>query len=240
MKQYKIINCPCYNASSEKEVEEFVLEKIKSKEGGYTVAINALKIVKYNNDKETQKVIDKALIQTPDGFGAVHAFKKLYNEKVIRIDLPGIVFNLANKNKLKTIFVGATEENNKLAIENVNKQYPNINVVGRLNGFFKNIDEIDNLISKTHPEIVIIGMGSPKQEIISAELHKKYSNILFVGCGGRIDVLSGNVKRAPELIQKIKLEGAYRVITQPRRIKDLKKVWEYFVMLNKAKKDIKK
>lgn len=235
MQQKHIINCPCFNASSEEIVENFVLDKIKNQQGGYTVAINALKIVKYNKDTETKQVIDKALIQTPDGFGATFAFKTLFSENVIRIDLPGIVLDLANKNSLRVVFIGASEENNKLAINNINLSYPNINTVGRLNGFFKDISEIDALLSKTSPHIVLIGMGSPKQEIISAKLFKNYSNILFIGCGGRIDVLSGNVKRAPKWIQKYKLEGAYRVLAQPRRIPDLMKVIEYFYLLYKSK-----
>jgi len=235
MKQYKIINCPCYNATSEYEVEHFILDKIRKQQGGYTVAINALKIVKYNKDTETKEIIDKALIQTPDGFGATFAFKTLFNENIIRIDLPGIVLKLANKNSLRVAFIGASEENNKLAVNNVNLSYPNINTVGRLNGYFKDINEIYTLISKTNPHIILIGMGSPKQEIISAKLFQKYPNILFIGCGGRIDVLSGKVKRAPEWIQKYRLEGAYRVLTQPRRIPDLIKVIKYFYLLYKSK-----
>ncbi|MBN2669256.1 MAG: WecB/TagA/CpsF family glycosyltransferase [Bacteroidales bacterium] len=235
MQAYPLINCPCYNATSEKDVEKFLQECIEENRGGYTVAINALKIVKYNNDEETKSVIDRALLQAPDGFGAVYAFKILHNIKVVRIDLPGIALNVANKMHLKLIVVGASEENNSLAVQNINRLYPGINVVNHINGFFKSIDVLDDLISNHTPDMVLIGMGSPKQEKISAQLFKKYPNVLYIGCGGRIDVLSGNVKRAPAWIQKYKLEGAYRVMAQPRRIPDLLKVLEYFKLLWKYK-----
>lgn len=232
---YKIVNCPCIQLTSEKEAYEYIFNLVLRKVGGYTVAINALKIVKYNKDKETKEIIDNALVQTPDGFGAVYAFKLLYKIKAIRVDLPGIILDLANEKKMKVFFLGASEENNLLAVENVKKLYTGIQIAGRQNGFFNSFENIESQIAETMPEIVLIGMGSPRQEILSSKLHQKFNHILFIGCGGRIDVLSGNVKRAPEWYIKNKLEGAYRVITQPRRIKDLKKVLIYFYLLYKTK-----
>ncbi|MFH2142863.1 MAG: WecB/TagA/CpsF family glycosyltransferase [Bacteroidota bacterium] len=235
MKQKHIINCPCYDVASKKEIEDFILEKINQNQGGYTVAINALKIVKYNNDPIAKDVIDKAILQIPDGFGAVYAFKLLHKIKTIRVDLPGITLDLANEKRMKVFFLGASEENNLLAVENVKKLYPGIQITGRQNGFFKNFEDVESQLAETMPEIVLIGMGSPRQEILSSKFHQKFKHILFIGCGGRIDVLSGNIKRAPQWYIRNKLEGVYRVATQPRRIYDLRKVIIYFYLLYKTK-----
>ncbi len=219
MQQYKIINCPCYNVTSEKEVEDFILQKIKEKQGGYTAAINALKIVKYNKNDITKEVIDNSLIQTPDGFGAQFAFKVLYKKKVIKLDLPGLVLKIANKNNLRMFFLGTTEENNKLAVENVKKLYPNINIVGRNNGFFKDLDIIKAKLKQSKSQIVMISLGSPKQEILSAELNKKFPEIIFVGSGGRLDILAGKLKRAPKFYINNNIEWLYRLIKEPKRFK---------------------
>lgn len=90
MEQKFIINCPYYEVNSANQVEKFILEKLKEKQGGYSVAINAIKIVKYNKDPQTKEVIDNALIQTPDGFGAQMSFRQLYHQKVMKLDLPGL------------------------------------------------------------------------------------------------------------------------------------------------------
>ena len=236
MRLYKILNTPCYNVTSEKEVEDFILKKLENKEGGYTAAINALKIVKYNEDSETRNVIDKALLQTPDGFGAQLAFKLLHKQdNIIKLDLPGLVLDLANKYKLKVFFLGTTEENNKAAVENVKKIYPNINIVGRNNGFFKDISEIENKLEQTKPQIVMISLGSPKQEILSAKLNEKFPSIIFVGSGGRMDILAGKLKRAPKFYIDHKIEWLYRLIKEPKRFKQQIKLVSFLYHLYKYK-----
>lgn len=219
MKSYPIINCPCFNVTTKEEVESYILEHIKSRKGGYTAAINALKIVKYNKDTETKKVIDNAIIQTPDGFGAQLAFKVLYSQKVIKLDLPGLALEIANKHSLRMFFLGTTEENNKAAVEKVNILYPDINIVGRNNGFFKTLDEIESKLAEQKPQLVMISLGSPKQEIISSKLNKKFPEIIFVGSGGRLDILADKLKRAPKFYIDNNIEWLFRLAKEPKRLK---------------------
>ena len=156
MEKKYIINTPCYNVKSTREVEDFLLEKIKEKEGGYTVAINALKILKYNEDEETKRVIDNALIQTPDGAGALLAFNWLLGEKVIKLDLPGLVLEMCDRHSLRLFLLGTTEENNKLAFERIKQDYPGINLVGRYNGFFDKYEEVRDALRTSAPQVVMI------------------------------------------------------------------------------------
>ncbi len=235
MEKKLIINCPCYTVTSKQEVEEFILNKIKANKGGYTAAINALKIIKYNNDPKTKSVIDHALIQTPDGYGAQLGFKVLHKQHVIKLDLPGLALELGDKYKLRMFFLGTTEENNFSAVENVKVQYPNINIVGRNNGFFKNIDKIAKKLKETRPQLVIVSLGSPKQEILSAALNKKFPNIIFVGSGGRLDILAGKLNRAPKFYIDNNLEWFYRLLKEPKRFKSQLGLITFIVRLYKFK-----
>lgn len=235
MKKYLILNCPCYAVTSPEEVQDFILKKIKSQKGGYSAAINALKILKYNEDELTKKTIDNAMLQTPDGFGAQLAFKVLYRKRVIKLDLPGLILNLAHKHQLKVFFLGTTEENNYLAVEKIKSAYSNIEVVGRANGFFSNNNEIINKLEQTKPQIVMISMGSPKQEILSAEITNKLDNIIFIGSGGRLDILAGKLNRAPDILIKLNLEWLYRLIKEPKRIKQQLGLMKFLAKLFLAK-----
>jgi len=231
LKTCKLINCPCYPFSSEDEAKNVILELISNKTGGYTVAINALKIVTYNRDARTKAIIDNAVLQSPDGFGAVFGMKLLHKKNVIKLDLPGLVLNIANDNKLAVFFLGTNEENNKLAVDNVKTLYPDIRITGRNNGFFKDILEIENKLMAHKPQIVMIAMGSPKQEMISAQLFKIFPEIVFVGCGGRLDILAGKLNRAPDLFIKWNIEWLYRLIKEPKRIKQQLDLVTYLFML---------
>jgi len=218
MKQRLLFGCPCFEVTSKEEVEVFLLDKLAKSKGGYTAAINALKIVSYNENELTKQIIDGSLIQTPDGFGAQLAFRLKHGEKVLKLDLPGLAMELAQKSKLRLFFLGTTEENNKAAVEKAREIYPGIDIVGRLNGFFGEAEKIESALQATNPDMVMISMGSPRQEILSAKLSEKFPKVIFVGSGGRMDILAGKLKRAPKWMQDNGVEWLYRFLQEPKRM----------------------
>ena len=70
----------------------------------------------------------------------------------------------------------------------------------------------------------MVCLGSPKQELWMAEHAGKISCGLMAGLGGSLDVLAGNVQRAPETWRRLGLEWLYRVIKEPKRIKRVAKL----------------
>ena len=92
-------------------------------------------------------------------------------------------------------------------------------IVGAENGYqdFNNVIEKINI---ARPDILLVGLGSPKQEkFIYENLSKMPSVKLAVGVGGAFDFISGRVKRAPKILQKIGMEWLWRLFVQPQRIK---------------------
>jgi N-acetylglucosaminyldiphosphoundecaprenol N-acetyl-beta-D-mannosaminyltransferase len=65
----------------------------------------------------------------------------------------------------------------------------------------------------------MVALGSPKQEKFAAKINKILPNILFIGCGGALDILAGKITRAPKLFQDNHIEWLYRLILEPKRIK---------------------
>ena len=91
---------------------------------------------------------------------------------------------------------------------------------GQHNGYFKDgspeEEQILKDIEEKKPDLLIAAMGFPKQEIF---LTKTESPKVSIACGGSLDVMSGEVKRAPRWMQKVGLEWFYRLIKDPGRIK---------------------
>ena len=74
-------------------------------------------------------------------------------------------------------------------------------------------------IKRTKPDVLLVGMGSPYQEdFISAHLAECGVSV-GIGVGGSFDVMSGRVKRAPDIFIRLKLEWFYRIASDPKRIK---------------------
>jgi exopolysaccharide biosynthesis WecB/TagA/CpsF family protein len=129
--------------------------------------------------------------------------------------------------------VGAKAETVSKAAINLSED--GIKVCGYRDGFFP-LDEssISNLVQKIKelsPSIVAVAMGAPRQDIVINLLKSKGVNTIVIGVGGAFDVLSGEIKRAPKFIQKIKLEWLYRLLGDLKRLPRYKKIFQYFIWL---------
>lgn len=242
MKRYRILGTPCLNIESINDCKDFILELIKNERGGYSTAINAEKILLYSKDSKMRGIIDRSVLPVPDGSGAVLGLKLLHQVKSVRLDLPKIILEIANSKGLKLFVLGATEENNKRAVLEIEKRYPDIELVGRQNGFFENEEQIFETLNKKEPQLVLVALGSPKQERFAARINESLPNILFIGCGGALDILAGKVKRAPKFFQDNHLEWFYRLASEPKRIKRQKRLPLFFFKLLKetAQQKLKK
>lgn len=91
------------------------------------------------------------------------------------------------------------------------------NIVALEHGFHEFSAYLD-ACDRTKPDIVILCMGMPKQELLAAELVEKQKTRLVVCGGGWADFYSGYKKRAPLWVQKLSLEWAHRLWCEPRRL----------------------
>ena len=219
MKLYKILGVNCYQFNTVSDAKAFIKDIIISEGGGYSVAINAEKIMMYSKDINFRAIIDHSILPIPDGSGAIIGMKILYNINSIKLDLPKTIFECANESKFSLFLLGVTEKVNVNTENSLNQKYPNINLVGRQNGYFDDELVVFQQIKKLNPQIVVIAMGSPKQEKLAARLNEILPSALLIGCGGAFNILTGEVKRAPVFYQKNHLEWFYRLVKEPSRFK---------------------
>jgi N-acetylglucosaminyldiphosphoundecaprenol N-acetyl-beta-D-mannosaminyltransferase len=140
-------------------------------------------------------------------------FESNSNFKNSKIDLK---FKIKN---LKLFLFGAKQNIIGKTKENLIAKYPNLKIVGAEHGY-QDLDKVIEKINLAEPEILLVGLGSPKQEkFIFENLSKMPSVKLAIGVGGAFDFVSGRVRRAPEILQKTGLEWLWRLILEPQRAK---------------------
>lgn len=176
-----------------------------------------------NAEKNNQfaNIIREAEMVIPDGIGVELALK-LTGQNAKRI--PGVDF--AKRMLIETAsgsipvaIVGSKEEVITKAVDNLKNEIPGLNIVYYHNGYFSNDIELYNAIKEKSPKLILVAMGSPRQEEFIYNAKKILDPALMIGIGGSLDVWSGYVKRAPKLFQTLGLEWLYRTITQPERFK---------------------
>lgn len=167
------------------------------------------------------KVLKEAALVIPDGIGVVYAAKIL--GRPLKGRVPGIEFAAALMERMaqtdKRLFLlGAKPGVAEQAAENLRTQYPGLVICGTHDGYFQEDGPVVEEIRQSGADAVFVCLGAPKQEKWIAAHGEETGAHLLVGLGGSLDVFAGQVKRAPEVFQKLGLEWFHRLCCQPSRI----------------------
>jgi N-acetylglucosaminyldiphosphoundecaprenol N-acetyl-beta-D-mannosaminyltransferase len=132
----------------------------------------------------------------------------------------------AQAHGLKLFLLGATEDVNARCVAMLRQAYPDLQVVGRRNGYFARADEasVCDEINRSGADIVFVGLGVPLEYDFCVRNKPRLRAGWVVTCGGCYNFVTGDYKRAPDWMQKYSLEWLYRLAREPRRL-----FWRYAV-----------
>jgi len=201
------------------DVVRCISARIENKQKTFCVAINPEKVYCAMYDTTVATALAGAELCICDGIGITLAAALLHGKIVRRCtdNLLDTLIKIAAMNGWRVFFLGASADSNNQACTNFLKRYPNLQIVGHRDGYFKNSQEVIHQINESRAELLFVAMGSPKQELWISRHRHEISPYFCMGIGGALDVVSGKVKRAPKILRKIGLEFLYRLITQPKR-----------------------
>ena len=185
---------------------------------GILVAVNAEKVTKATD--ETRAIVNNN-IGYADGAGVVVAMHKLGKADAVRIAGADLWLDIVRESyKEKSFYlIGGKQDVIDDTIAKLKKEFNGIRILGYRNGYIKTDEERDTLIrdvAEKKPDVIYVAMGSPKQELLMADMMKVHPAI-YQGLGGSFDVYTGRVKRAPLWWQKHNMEFLYRFLKQPQR-----------------------
>ena len=145
-------------------------------------------------------------------------------EKISGSDLFPKLCEMAVQKGYSMFFLGAAEGVAAKAADNLTKKYPGLKVVGTYSppyGFEKipnEMEYIEQMIKAAHPHILIVALGSPKQERFLFLNRERLNVPISLGLGASLDFAAGNLKRAPKWMSEHGLEWLFRLIQEPKRL----------------------
>jgi len=103
------------------------------------------------------------------------------------------------------------------------KRFPGLQVVGTYSPPFRSLtpkedEQIVRMINEAEPDIVWVGLSTPKQERWMAEHVGRLVAPVLIGVGAAFDFLSGRKRQAPRWMQRAGLEWLFRLLSEPRRL----------------------
>ena len=204
-----------------KDLERYIISDIENSKKSFIVAINPEKVMKARKDKNLAKALHRADYPIADGIGIIIASKlKKGNIKnrVTGIDCMDMIFSLSNERGYKIFLYGARKEVLAKAKEKILNKYPNLKIVGTIDGYEQDNEKIVSKVNSSGADILFVALGSPKQENWISSNKKRLCAKVYMGVGGSLDVFSGAVKRAPDFMQKFGFEWLFRLINEPKRL----------------------
>lgn len=204
-----------------KEAVDEVRKRIS--DGGIHHIVTANPEILYHaqTDKAIFNTIKKASLVTADGNGILLAGRLLnrpFKARVTGIDLAEALCATSIEYGHSLYFLGGKPSVAEKARDKMLLRYKGANIVGCHHGYFK--DDVDALLfdlKEKAPDILLVAMGSPYQENFISRYQHLLEIPVAIGVGGTLDVFSGEVSRAPEWVQGLKLEWLYRILMDPKR-----------------------
>ncbi|MCR4426143.1 MAG: polysaccharide pyruvyl transferase CsaB [Firmicutes bacterium] len=195
---------------------------VRSGVGGHVVTLNPEMALAARKDRELREAILNAELVVPDGIGVVMGLRLLGGRprgRVAGIELATGLMALAAKMGHSFFLVGAKPGVAQRAADNMRAAYPGLSIVGVHHGYFARDEEPNVLdaIESSNPDYVLVALGAGRQERWIAQARKAAPRAVWIGVGGTLDVLAGDVKRAPVAFRRLGLEWLYRLISEPSR-----------------------
>lgn len=167
------------------------------------------------------QALSRADLVLPDGIGVVKGAAILgtpLKEKVPGIDFAeAVMAGLAARGGSVYLF-GAKPGVAEKAGAALTARHPGLCLAGTSDGYFDDDAPIREKIRAAAPDLLLVCLGAPKQELWMAENAGKLPVGLMAGLGGSLDVFAGEVKRAPAGWQRLGLEWLYRLLKEPKRL----------------------
>lgn len=194
----------------------------------YVVTPNVDHTVVFQQDAGLRAAYADADLVLADGFPVVLAARLLGRtlpERVAGSDLVPALFDVATPERpLRLFLLGAAPGVGDRAANNIHQRWKSAQVVATYSpplGFEHDADEnakIMKLIAAANADVLVVGLGAPKQELWVHRFHRELAVPVALCVGATIDFLAGEKARAPRWMQRSGLEWLHRCWTDPRRL----------------------
>jgi N-acetylglucosaminyldiphosphoundecaprenol N-acetyl-beta-D-mannosaminyltransferase len=194
----------------------------------YVVTPNMDHVVQLQSNCKLLEAYSDASLIVADGWplvAATHLLGIPIPERVTGSDLVPRLFGAAQGlGELRVYLLGALPGVADRAVEKIRHRWPCVTVVGTHSpplGFENDPEYCEHIvqsISDAQPQLLIVGLGAPKQELWLHQYRSRLNARVAIAAGATIDFLAGEQTRAPRWVQRLYMEWFYRILTDPKRL----------------------
>lgn len=197
-------------------------------EGGWVVTANLDILRRHVLDRGAREVYDAADLRVADGMPLVWASRIAGTplpERVAGSTLTAELAARAAREGRSLYLLGGDEGAAEGCQRELERRHPGLRILGWSNPWVSNpatdeeLDAIEAEVRRAgEPDILLVGLGSPKQEHVIRGLRARFGRTWFMGVGISFGFLAGQVQRAPVWMQRLGAEWVHRMVQDPKRL----------------------
>ncbi len=187
-------------------------EEMNNRKDKIITYINMNTINLLYKDYEFLRLISKECICMAEGTGMwLSLYKNLRTKRILFTDVLLNVFKILGKKEMKLYYIGGNYN-----VEQLRKKIYPLKLSGYVNGYCDKYEWSSMVEELNKADLILIGMGQPRQEIVAIELKRLLKEKHIICCGAFMDYYTGLTRRAPLLMRNYGLEWLYRIYNNPR------------------------
>ena len=203
-----------------------IADAVRSRRRGYICVTGVHGVMEAQNEPAFRKILNEAFLCTPDGMPMVWMGKIRGHSEMRRVYGPDLMLDVcvwSEKNPCRHFFFGGAAGAAEALAEKLKARFPKLEIAGTFTPPFRplNAEEEKQFVETVRaakPDILWVGVSTPKQEKFMAEFLPKLDVTLMIGVGAAFDFHSGRVRQAPRCMRRSGLEWFYRLCREPRRL----------------------
>lgn len=210
---------------------------VTDKEGRshHIACINAYCVTLAVDNPRLAKIYSGADIAGPDGMPFVRWIRLFGGKPCDRIAAPDLILALGEHAKLKNytffLYGGHPEVLDKMRA-NLEAWFPHLRILGHYSPPFRPIssEEDDAIVAKINalrPDIILVGLGTPKQDYWIEDHIYRIKGSVMIASGAAFDFFGGRIKMAPKWVRESGFEWLYRLFS-----KDFFRLWHRYTVMN--------
>ncbi len=191
-------------------------------------------VMECQNDRRLRDIHNGAGMVTPDGMPLVYVSRMGGHAETMRVYGPDLMAAICMESMatgFRHFFYGATPATLAKLSSRVSERFPGIRIAGTYAPPFRPLtaderSEVATRINESSPDIVWVGLSTPKQELWMADFRERLNAPVLIGVGAAFDFHAGTVRQAPRWMQPLCLEWLFRLMMEPRRL------WKRYLVNN--------
>ena len=203
-----------------------VAQAVDARRKGYVCVTGVHGICEAQSDESFRQILNRAFLCTPDGMPTVWVGRLQGHKTMGRVYGPDLMLDvlaLSEQTGYRHFFYGGANGTVEVLRKNLLSRFPCLQIVGTYEPPFRPLNaqeenDLQQQVQAAQPDIMWIGMSTPKQERFMAEYLEKLDTLLMFGVGAAFDFHAGRTRQAPRWMQRSGMEWFFRLCMEPKRL----------------------